>query len=232
MPVSNEIEFENEIGGCLHTDGWFYSLNDKGYDRERALFPEDVIEWIKKTQPQAWATLAAFHNGGTEAAIVDRLVHVLATEGTLHVLRNGFKMAGAGGVNFSMVQFKPAFGFNTEIAHTYDRNRLRIMRQVHYSVSNQKCIDLVLFVNGIPVSTIELKTDFTQAVEDAKVQYRKDRLPKDSVTHKMEPLLTFKRGALVERFRIFDAFDGYTTSVSSALYFHRNATGRSLTNLR
>jgi serine protease inhibitor len=124
--------------------------------------------------------LETFHNGGTETAILDRLVNILSTEGTLKVLRNGFKMAGAGGTNFSMVQFKPAFGFNPEIARKYDRNRLRVIRQVHYSVSNQKCIDLVLFVNGIPVGTIELKTDFTQAVEYAKIQYRKDRLPKNS----------------------------------------------------
>ena len=58
-------------------------------------------------------------------------------------------------------------------------------------------IDLVLFVNGIPVVTMELKSEFKQDIENAKKQYRKTRLPKDPETNKPEPLLTFKRGALV-----------------------------------
>ncbi len=58
-------------------------------------------------------------------------------------------------------------------------------------------IDLVLFVNGIPVVTMELKSDFKQSIDNAKEQYKKTRLPKDPSTNKPEPLLTFKRGALV-----------------------------------
>jgi type I restriction enzyme R subunit len=196
MGIQNEIEFENDICAHLAAHGWLYSPTDAGYDRERALFPEDAIAWAKETQPKAWAGLAAFHNGAPETEFINRLASVLIAEGTLYVLRHGFKATGAG-TAFSVVQYRPAFGFNDEIAEIYARNRLRVMRQVHYSASNQNCIDLVLFVNGIPVATIELKTDFTQAVEDAKRQYQKDRLPKDPVTHKEEPLLTFKRGALV-----------------------------------
>ena len=58
-------------------------------------------------------------------------------------------------------------------------------------------IDLVLFVNGLPVVTMELKSEFKQAIENAKNQYRYDRLPIDPAIKKAEPLLTFKRGALV-----------------------------------
>ena len=58
-------------------------------------------------------------------------------------------------------------------------------------------IDLVLFVNGLPVATLELKSEFKQAVEEAIKQYRQTRLPKDPETKKPEPLLMFKRGALV-----------------------------------
>jgi len=197
MGIANEIEFENDICSYLASHGWLYSANDAGYDRERALFPEDVVSWIKEAQPKAWASLQGFHNGATETEVLNRLVKVLAADGTLKVLRNGFKAVGAGSAVVSVVQFKPAFGFNPEIADNYNRNRLRVMRQVHYSLSNQKCIDLVFFVNGIPVSTVEVKADFTQAVNDAKVQYQRDRLPKDTTSHKDEPLLTFKRGALV-----------------------------------
>ncbi|HPB76913.1 MAG TPA: type I restriction endonuclease, partial [Chromatiaceae bacterium] len=63
--------------------------------------------------------------------------------------------------------------------------------------SNNNCLDLVLFVNGLPVATLELKTDFTQTVQDAIRQYCQDRPPKDPVTRREEPLLAFKRRALV-----------------------------------
>src|SRR5690606_25008382 len=58
-------------------------------------------------------------------------------------------------------------------------------------------IDLVLFVNGLPVATLELKSEFKQAVHEAIKQYKKTRFPKGPETNKPEPLLTFKRGALV-----------------------------------
>ena len=119
-----------------------------------------------------------------------------------------------------IVQFKPSFGFNKDIADKYNKVRLRVMRQVHYSASNQKSIDLVLFVNGIPVTTIEVKTDFTQAVEDAKEQYREDRLPIDGYTKKEEPLLKFKRGALVH-FAVSneEALDDHASGRRSHLLF-------------
>jgi type I restriction enzyme R subunit len=71
------------------------------------------------------------------------------------------------------------------------------VRQVHYSDNHEKSIDLLLFVNGIPLATVELKTDFTQSIRDATKQYQFDRLPRDPKSGKAEPLLTFRRGALV-----------------------------------
>ncbi len=197
MGIANEIEFENDLCHYLAAHGWHYSNNDAGYDRSLGLIPEDVIGWIKDTQKDVWEKFASFHGVSAEQEFLKRLEKMLASDGTLSVLRNGFKVTGAGSNSIQMVQFKPAFGFNQEIENKYRAVRLRVMRQVHYSLSNQKSIDLVLFVNGIPVATLELKTDFTQAVEDAKEQFKKDRFPKDSVTQKVEPLLTFKRGALV-----------------------------------
>ena len=197
MAIHNEIEFENDICDYLKSHGWLYSKNDAGYDVERAIFPEDLIGWLKDTQPEAWDRLKSFHNGKTESVALDRLVKVMEAEGALHALRTGFKATGAGAGGFSVIQFAPAHSFNAETKAKYDKVRLRIMRQVHYSHHNRKSIDLVAFVNGIPVATIELKTDFTQGIDDAKNQYRTDRNPKDPVAKKDEPLLKFKRGALV-----------------------------------
>lgn len=88
-------------------------------------------------------------------------------------------------------RFKPAMGLNEAIVKEYQANRLRIMRQVHYSLHNENSIDLVLFLNGIPVFTFELKTDFTQSIRDAVDQYKYDRKPEN------EPLLSFPSSALV-----------------------------------
>jgi type I site-specific restriction-modification system R (restriction) subunit len=68
---------------------------------------------------------------------------------------------------------------------------------LRYSLCNENAIDLVLFLNGIPVATVELKTDFTQRVEDAVDQYRFDRQPRPKGQSATEPLLDFPRGALV-----------------------------------
>jgi type I restriction enzyme R subunit len=197
MAIHNEIEFENDLCDYLKSHGWLYSKDDTGYDVERALFPEDLLCWIQETQPEAWARLKSFHNGKSEGVALDRLVKVMETESSLHALRKGFKATGAGSGGFELVQFAPAHSFNEEVKAKYDKVRLRVMRQVHYSAHNRNSIDLVLFVNGIPVATLELKTDFTQGIDDAKNQYRTDRNPKDPKTKQIEPLLQFKRGALV-----------------------------------
>jgi type I restriction enzyme, R subunit len=78
----------------------------------------------------------------------------------------------------ALAQFKPAMAMNADIMARYAANRLRVVRQVRYSVANENCIDLVLFLNGIPVATTELKTDFTQSVADAIDQYRFNRNPR------------------------------------------------------
>ena len=90
----------------------------------------------------------------------------------------------------TLAQFKPALAINPDILTRYAANRLRVVRQVRYSLHNENCIDLVLFLNGLPVATVELKTDFTQSVDDAIDQYRFDRLPKPK-GQAAEPLLSF-----------------------------------------
>jgi type I restriction enzyme R subunit len=195
--IHNEYQFEMDVCDYLASQGWLYSKDDKGYDAERALFPEDLLGFIQDTQPKSWERLKSFHNGASQNTLLDRLVKVQDTEGTLHALRKGFKATGAGSNGFDLIQFAPSHGFNEDIKERYAKNRLRVMRQVHYSTNNRNSIDLVLFVNGIPVATIELKTDFTQGIDDAKNQYKTDRNPRDPKTKKEEPLLKFKRGALV-----------------------------------
>jgi type I restriction enzyme, R subunit len=118
----------------------------------------------------------------------------LDTHGTLHLLRHGFKDVDA---KFFLCQFKPAHKKNPKLLETLKKNRLTVVRQLHYSLHNENSIDLVLFVNGLPVATGELKTDLTQSVKDAIKQYKQDRQPKDPKSKELEPLLQFKTRALV-----------------------------------
>jgi len=95
-----------------------------------------------------------------------------------------------------LAQFKPSLAENEDTLAKYAANRLRVIRQVRYSTSNENSIDLVLSLNGIPVATAELKTDFTQSIGDAIDQYKFDRPPRPK-GQAAEPLLTFLSGALV-----------------------------------
>ncbi|MBV5328888.1 MAG: type I restriction endonuclease subunit R, partial [Chlorobium sp.] len=118
----------------------------------------------------------------------------------------------------ALSQFKPALAMNPEILKKYAANRLRLIRQVRYSLHNENCIDLVLFVNGLPVATVELKTDFTQSIEDAVDQYRFDRHPKPKGQAAAEPILSFMGGALVH-FAVSNSEVRMTTKLVGAATF-------------
>ena len=194
--LHEEISFESEVCDVLATKGWLYNVGDaQAYDRTRALFPADLIAWVQETQPKAWESLTGIHGAAAADILLDRVRKSLDDRGTLDVIRNGVEIIGARGA-LALAQFKPAMSMNPDIVARYNANRLRVVRQVRYSLANENCIDLVLFLNGIPVATVELKTDFTQSVEDAVNQYRFDRLPQQK-GHAREPLLSFPSGALV-----------------------------------
>jgi type I restriction enzyme, R subunit len=195
MSLHKEINFEEEICENLADNGWMYSPNDAGYDRALALFPEDVVAWVQGTQPEAWQAIVKNHGSNASQTLLTRLRDSLNQRGTLDVLRHGIEMLGLKG-KLQLAQFKPALGINPDILARYGANRLRVVRQVHYSLSNENSIDMVLFINGLPVATVELKTDFTQSIKDAIDQYRFDRNPKPK-GQAAEPLLSFPNGALV-----------------------------------
>lgn len=195
MSLHKEVSFENEICEQLAASGWLHAEGDaQAYDRARALFPADLIDWVKDTQPKAWEALSKNHGAAAEAVLLDRLRKSLDERGTLDVLRHGIELLGLR-QPLQLAQFKPALSMNPELTAKYAANRLRVVRQVRYSLACENSIDLVLFLNGIPVATCELKTDFTQSVQDAVDQYRFDREPKPK--GRTEPLLSFPAGALV-----------------------------------
>lgn len=217
MSLHKEIEFENDICAHLSANGWHHDAEDaKAYDRARALFPADILAWVQQTQPKAWDTLTKNHGAAAQAVLLDRIRKQLDDRGTLDVIRFGVELLGLR-QPLALAQFRPALGMNPDLQAKYAANRLRVVRQLHYSTANENSLDLVLFLNGIPVATVELKSDFTQCVDDAVDQYRYDRNPR-SKGQNVEPLLDFPRGALVH-FAVSNSLVRMTTKLTGAATF-------------
>jgi type I restriction enzyme R subunit len=196
MSLHKEINLEVEMCQHLAGQGWLYTDADaKAYDRARAIFPADVLAWVQATQSQAWEALIKNHGGQAGETLLARVRDQLDQRGTLDVLRHGVELLGLK-QPLKLAEFNPALAINPDILARYAENRLRVVRQVHYSLHNENSIDLVLFLNGLPVATVELKTNFTQSIDDAIDQYRFDRNPR-SKGQAAEPLLSFPNGALV-----------------------------------
>lgn len=195
--LHKELHFEAAICEHLAVDGWLFAEGDAAnYDRLNALYMPDLLTWLETTQPESIHRLNKTHGSATSSNLAERVRKSLNERGALDVLRRGVEMLGLA-KPLSLVQFKPALAINPVIQQHYAANRLRVVRQVHHSLNRgQESIDLVLFVNGIAVATLELKSDFTQSVDDAVDQYRYDRdpTPKGGM---VEPLLSFPGGALV-----------------------------------
>jgi type I restriction enzyme R subunit len=185
-----EIAFEAAIEQHLLEHGGYAQGDSAGFDAARGFFPAEVLAFVQTTQPKVWAALEQFHGAQAGAQLLDDLGRALgsASLGALHVLRHGFACFGK---TVRLAYFAPASGMNPETAVLYAGNRLTVTRQVYFSAQNRKSIDVVLAVNGLPVLTAELKNPLSrQDVYDAIRQYKSDRDPR-------EPLLAFKRGALV-----------------------------------
>lgn len=114
------------------------------------------------------------HGNAASGVLLDRLRKELNNAGTLNVLRHGIEFLGLK-EKLSLAQFKPALVRNTQLLTNYRANRVSVVRQVRYSLFNENAIDLVLFLNGLPVVAVELKTGFTQPVAAPGGQCRFDR---------------------------------------------------------
>lgn len=229
MGLHQENRFEGDICEALAANGWQYDgLQDaRNFDRSLGLYLPDLLAWLQVTQSEAWASLEKSFGAAAAARVGERLRKLLDERGTLEVLRRGLDLTGLKKPLF-LVQFKPALGMNETLQSYYAANRLRVVRQVTHSPNNPGDeLDMVLFVNGIAVATAELKSDFTQDVQEAVDQYRRDRLPWPK-GGKQEPLLSFPGGALVH-FAISQSEVQMTTRLDGAktrfLPFNRGNEG-------
>ncbi len=188
--IHKEIVLEDHLVSQLIAGQGYVLRAPESLDRASALDRELVVRFLRETQPDEWAKLEAHYSGSAEAELFKNLEKALKTRSTLDVLRAGIKMIP--GIKFSPCYFRPASALEPKRVQEYEANILSVMRQVRYSLKSENAIDVVLFVNGIPVATLEIKNLLTGSTfRHAERQYRSDRSPAG------EPLLTFKRGALV-----------------------------------
>ena len=182
-----EQAFETNVESLLLGAGW--RTGDLGeWDVDRALFPARAVAFIRDTQPDEWAQMAALHGEGLEDLIVEHLVRELGTKGSLDVLRHGFRFFGK---TFRLAYFAPAHGLNPDALARFERNELTVTRQTPCHPGTGDTLDLVFALNGVPVATCELKNPMTgQTWEHAVRQYQQDRDPSAQ-------LFRFKRRALV-----------------------------------
>ena len=192
MTIANEAQFETYIVDYLVKNYGYIERTNADYDRKETFILEDTIGYLKDTQPKAYQMLV--ENTGSEEyarnSLMARLRSELNAVGTLGVLRNKHFEAGFG-VRFQMMGVIPASHLSPEAEELYKKNRLTVVRQLKYSVraeSANNAIDLVIFINGLPFATIELKNQQTgQSYINAIKQYMRDRRADG------EPLLQFKR---------------------------------------
>lgn len=187
MKATTEKAFEAYIQETMSGRGWIAGSN-LSWDKQKALFPEYVLAFIKETQPDLWAQMEKLHGNELSAKLIETLVKERHTKGTLHIIRHGFKFFGK---SFKLAFFKPAHGLVKETQELFGKNALHVTRQVPCHPADNNTVDMVLSLNGIPIATMELKNPATgQTWKHGVVQYKNDRDPR-------APLFLFKKGAVV-----------------------------------
>ena len=183
MPTYSETNFEDHIEELLNQSG-YRSLQSPDYDKYSCLIREELLRFIRDSQPEMYQRLEFQHGVGTPEKLLARIEAQIERRGVLDVLRKGVKDRGC---NFNLTYFRPSSGMNPDHQRLHALNRFTLIRQLKYSQRNEKSLDMALFLNGLPLVTMELKNSLTgQVVTDAEKQYKEDRDPR-------EPLFRFKR---------------------------------------
>lgn len=180
-----EKDFEAHIEEYLFKEEKYWVLSPDEYDAELCLYPSHLIAFIQETQPKVYKELCTQYGANVNQKIAQNVAKNIQQRKTIDVLRHGIKDRGQ---KINLAFFKPANNKTPEHEAWYAQNRMGIVRQLRYSKKNRNELDIVIFVNGIPVITVELKNALTgQNHHNAIKQYMQDRDPTG------EPLLEFKR---------------------------------------
>ena len=168
----SEKSMESHIEGCLLNDQLYVRRVSANYDKSLCMDKEKLIGFILSTQPEKWEQLKQQHNERVSEMFLKRVHEEIEKRGTLDVLRRGIKDYG---VSFDLFYPKPETGLNENLMKLHQANTFSVIRQLYFSEKNNKSIDLVIFINGLPVITMELKDRLSGSgytVKDAIDQYK------------------------------------------------------------
>ena len=184
----NELGFEEWIEYSLLQNGYHRNFTHSNelshlYDRELCLIGEEVLGFIKSSQKEDYDKLFTSMEELTDSHILKTIDKSIKDRGIIYTLRNGIDTKGC---HFNLVYFQPKSSLNLTHHQLYSQNRFTVVRQLHYSKQNNNSIDMVIFLNGIPIITMELKNQLSgQNITNCENQYRS--------RDEREPNFTFKR---------------------------------------
>lgn len=175
--VTNEKRLEEDIESFFLTEQGGYTKTADTYDPALGLYVNTLIAFIKATQPKEWTRFENTCNSDPVRKFCNAFNNACDSLGLIAVLRHGFKHRG---ITFRVCYFRPESHLNKTATALYEQNICNVVRQWHYSADNNKSVDMVLVLNGIPVFALELKNQYTgQTVDNAMQQWMYDRDPRE-----------------------------------------------------
>ena len=186
--IQTEMEYEDFILDYLHKSNKFIVRKNENYDRNVAMDTELLLKFLEDTQPQTVAALKKIYRSAYEQTIINYIDNTILQKDNslINVIKNGVELNG---YQIKLMYNQVATDFNPDLTEKYNKNILSVAKEVW--INDTQRIDLVLFLNGIAIMTVELKCNFAgQSYEDAIYQYRFERDEKNRI-------FRFKKGALV-----------------------------------
>src|SRR5690242_21305326 len=123
------------------------------FDKALCLDPSPLIDFVQATQPKEWKRFVEQHRESARDQFLKRVAEAVEADGAVAVLRQGVKATGC---KFRLAFFKPETSLNPDTEVLYQANQFTVMRQVRYSEKTDQSLDLVVFLNGLPLFTAEL----------------------------------------------------------------------------
>ncbi len=190
---TTEKGLEAHIAQYLVEENKYLLRENKIYDNVSCIDSELLFQFLEATQPKAVAKIKTYHKDLYEQKILKRLNDQIQAKGIIEVLRKGIT-DGFTDTKLMLFYDKPVSAYNTDANALYQANLFSIMRQVYFSPNDKKSLDMMIFINGIPVISFELKNELTkQNVQNAIRQYKEDRDPNEEL---------FRLGRLMVNFAV------------------------------
>ncbi|WP_299163159.1 type I restriction endonuclease, partial [uncultured Tenacibaculum sp.] len=178
---TKENGFEKHIIDYLVDTNGYLLRTSKSYDNINCVDSELLFNFLEATQPKALEKLKRYHKELYQQKIIKRINDQIKLKGIIEVLRKGV-IDGFTDTKIRLFYDRPVSTYNKKAKDLYDSNLFSVMRQVYYSTKNKNSLDIVTFINGLPIMSFELKNELTkQNVKHAIKQYKTDRNPNEEL---------------------------------------------------